>query len=147
MALHRKIVIKVDGFLESFAAKLNGANTVKYKPGEIVKLNSSGNFEKAAAADSNTRLFVLNTRDYVGDLLSEEQSGGDTASAFELIPNRTVQIRKITSGAGNAITVNGDVQISGTAGSVNAQSGTGIVIGTCVEAAPAAQELVKVRIF
>lgn len=143
MAIHRKIVIKHEGTLESFAAKLDGANTVKYTPGTIVKLNASGNFAKAAATDANDRLFVLNTRDYVGDLTSEEQSGGDTGNAFELIPNRTVQLRKTAA----ALALNAKVKVTA-AGQVVVAGDTDTTVGSVVEVpAATADALVKVRIF
>lgn len=137
-----KIVVKVDGFLESFAHKLDGASTVKYNAGNVVYLDSDSEFRKAQVENQNTRLFVLNARDFYGDLLTAEQSGGDTAEGFEITPGRTIQLRKSNA----AIAVNADVQVSTTSGAVQTQTGTGTVIGTATEAASATDTLVKVRI-
>ena len=137
-----KIVVKVEGFLESFSAVLNGANTVKYLPGTIVKLNSSGQFVKAVATDANDRLFVLNTRDYLGDLVSTEQSGGDTAAAFELIPNRTVQLRA----TGAALATNAKVKVTANGQVIVAADGD-VSLGAVTESTGStANRLVKVRI-
>ena len=112
---YNRIVIK-DGnrTTESFTKPV--ANAVK--PGTLVKLNSSGNFTTAGSGDDNQRLFVLGDRDNFGETVETTYTANDTGIAYELIPNRTVQIRGIaaTFTEGQPVTIADGGKVTATVG-------------------------------
>ena len=85
-----RIVIKDgNGYTESFPAQVAAAT----KPGTLVKFDSNGKFAVAGAGDDEARLFILGERDYIGEILNDAYNADDTGVGYEIIPNRTVQIR------------------------------------------------------
>ena len=116
MAFNRIVVKDLTGYTESFSKQVAAAT----KPGTLVKLDSDGKFAVAANTDDEARLFVLGNRDYTGETIETAYTADDIGVGYEIIPNRTVQIRAVVANyaEGDALTVadNGYVQKATTTG-------------------------------
>ena len=116
MAFNRIVIKDLTGYTESFTAQVAAAT----KPGTLVKFDSNGKFAVAGAGDDEARLFVLGNRDYIGETIETAYTADDTGVGYEIIPNRTVQIRAVVANyaQGDALTVadNGYVQKATTNG-------------------------------
>ena len=110
MAFNRVVIKDGNGYIESFSAQVAAAT----KPLTLVKYDSNGKFAVADAGDDEARLFVLGNRDYIGETLETAYNADDTGVGYEIIPNRTVQLRATvgTYAKGDPLTVaaNGLVQ-------------------------------------
>ena len=135
-----RIVIKDGQYTESFTAQVAAATL----PGRLVKLDSNGKFAVAGAGDDEARLFVLGERDYIGETINTAYTADDTGVGYELIPNRTVQIR-----AAAANYVKGDALTCGANGlAVKASTAGERVFGHVDQAknVTTAAEFIKVRL-
>ena len=116
MAYNRIVIKDGTGYTESFTKRLAAAT----KPGYLVKLDANGKFAVAANTDDEARLFVLGNRDYIGETIEDAYRADDSGVGYEIIPNRTVQIRAVVANyvEGDPLTVadNGLVQKATTAG-------------------------------
>lgn len=89
MAFNRIVIKDGNGYTESFTKQVAAATL----PGTLVKLDTNGKFAVAAAADDEQRLWILGDRDNAGDTVNTAYTADDTGVGYEIIPNRTVQIR------------------------------------------------------
>ena len=116
MAFNRIVIKDLTGYTESFSAQVVAAT----KPGYLVKYDSNGKFAVAGSGDDEARLFVLGNRDYIGETIETAYNADDTGVGYEIIPNRTVQIRAVVANyaQGDPLTVadNGLVQKATTTG-------------------------------
>ena len=110
MAYNRIVIKDGNGYTESFPAQVVAAT----KPGTLVKLDSNGKFAVASNTDDEARLFILGNRDYIGETLETAYTADDTGVGYELLPNRTAQIRAVVANyaVGDPLTIadNGLVQ-------------------------------------
>ena len=112
------------------------------KPGTICKLDSNGEFVKAGSGDKNTALYVLDRRGYLGETVDAVQADNNTASAFEVLPGMTFQVRA----GGDSFVLNAKVA-AGNNGQLVDSGATDQTFGVVVEASTSttADRLIKVR--
>ena len=103
MADYNRIVIKDgNGYTESFTKQVAAATL----PGTLVKVDANGKYAVAGSGDDEARLLILGERDEIGETINTAYTADDTGKAYELIPNRTVQIRAVVANysEGDALT-------------------------------------------
>lgn len=95
MAYNRILVKDGNACTETFTKRVNAA----LKPGVLVKIALSGadigKFVVAGATDDKERLFALSNRMGLGETIDSTYAANDTAQAYEIIPNRTLNLRSV----------------------------------------------------